>query len=445
MKIISLPLCFAVCILIVSGSSAFAADSCITTICHQAIGGLKNLHPPVKDGDCLSCHKPKGKEHPNKGGGFELVAKGVMLCNQCHDAKGTKKVVHPPVKEGECLSCHKPHGASGRFLIDASEDQTEFCLGCHDKSLIKQKYMHGPVAVGACTKCHDPHEASEKALLKMPLRQLCLNCHSDFAKTLKESQFVHPPVRNDPCTSCHNPHGTPVDHLLKNKMPDICVGCHVNVGKKLAGVKFPHKIIQQEGSCGNCHSTHFAKAKGLLATDEKSLCLNCHGVDNLGKPALKNIKNELAAGKHIHGPILKGKCTACHDPHGSSFFRMLTGNYPEQLYVPYKEGSYDFCLKCHEKNLLRFADTTLYTKFRNGNRNLHYVHVVNKRKGRSCRICHEPHASNGAKLINVEGYKFGDWNIPIKFVETPTGGSCAPGCHTAFAYDREKPVNYSIK
>ena len=121
---------------------------------------------------------------------------------------------------------------------------------------------------------------------------------------------------------------------------------------------------------------------------------------------------------------------------------MLPGNYPAALYVPYKEGTYDACLKCHEKNLLRFAETTLYTGFRNGSRNLHYVHVVSQ-KGRTCRVCHEPHASNEEKLITKEGIKFGAWKIPLNFKKTATGGSCEPGCHRAFKYDRVKAEKLS--
>ena len=197
-----------------------------------------------------------------------------------------------------------------------------------------------------------------------------------------------------------------------------------------------------KGGCTNCHSPHIAKSKGLLAADEKTVCLSCHGKDNLGSPPLRNIGADIEKKKFVHGPILKGQCSACHDPHGSDNFRMLRGAYPADLYAPYKEGIYGACLICHEKNLLRFADTKIYTKFRNGSRNLHYVHVANDRKGRSCRICHEPHASNGPKLINQQGYKFGEWNIPVNFTITQTGGGCAPGCHRAFKYDREKPVVY---
>lgn len=443
MKTIFLFLHLAACSLIFDHTQAVATDTCVTATCHRAIGEIKNPHQPVKDGDCSSCHQQKAKEHPVKGSkSFELTAKGGTLCSQCHDAKGKNKVEHAPVKEGDCVACHNPHGAAGRFLMNVSEDQTELCMGCHDGALMKQKFMHGPVAVGACTKCHDPHESSEKALLKGSVRDICLKCHTDFVKFLKESPIVHPPVKDAPCTACHDPHGTPVAQLLKKKMPDLCFECHDDIGKKLARVKVQHKPLLQEGSCGNCHSVHFSKNSGLLPTDEKSACLGCHGSDTLGKPALKNIQKELAGKKHLHGPIQKGECKACHDPHGSDFFRMLRGNYPSELYVGYVAGVYDACLNCHEKNLLRYADTTVYTKFRNGSENLHYLHVSNKRKGRACRICHEPHASNGEKLISEEGTRFGDWKIPINFKITPTGGSCAPGCHREFKYDREKPESY---
>ena len=40
---------------------------------------------------------------------------------------------------------------------------------------------------------------------------------------------------------------------------------------------------------------------------------------------------------------------------------------------------------------------------------------------------------------------FGDWKIPTRFAITPTGGSCAPGCHRRVLYDREKPVSYETE
>jgi predicted CXXCH cytochrome family protein len=157
---------------------------------------------------------------------------------------------------------------------------------------------------------------------------------------------------------------------------------------------------------------------------------------------LRNIKKELENKKHLHGPIKEDKCSVCHDPHGSSYPRLLTGPYPSDFYANYKPGIYGFCLGCHEENLLRFPETTVNTEFRNGNKNLHYVHSARKLKGRTCRTCHAPHASDYDKLIAEEGASFGSWNIPIRFVLKDTGGSCSPGCHQTKQYDRVHPVHY---
>lgn len=432
-------------VLLLGTATSLYAETCTTATCHSAIGAFKNLHQPVKDGDCSSCHQQTGKEHPLKGlksNGF--TAKGAELCKQCHDAFGKKKLVHAPVKEGDCLACHKAHGANGRFLLDDSEDLTKLCLGCHDSAPFNQKYVHGPVATGSCTVCHDPHQSDAKALLKGASRELCLSCHSDFAKKMQTAAIIHPPVKNEPCTSCHNPHSSSWPNMLKQGMPDLCTGCHKETGKKIKNAKVPHKPVNEGKRCASCHSAHFSKAKGLLlADDEKSVCLGCHNSDKLGTPPLANIKKTMEGKKNLHGPIQKGLCGGCHNPHGSDFPRILTGNYPSDFYVPFKEDSYSLCLRCHDKNLVSFAETTIYTKFRNGSKNLHYVHVKSS-KGRSCRACHEAHASDGPKLISAEGTKFGEWRVRSRFQVTATGGSCAPGCHRSYSYDRVKPADVTF-
>ena len=431
-------------VLLLSSAPA-RGESCVTSACHADIAKIAQPHAPVKDGDCGSCHTPTSKEHPIKGGkSFVLAEKGGALCTGCHDGLAKMKVVHPPVKDGECLTCHKPaHGGSGRFLLEKGDDLNPLCTGCHDGAPFQQRYMHGPAAVGSCTECHDPHQSQEKKLLKQNVRELCLKCHADFHSALKGASFQHPPVKTGPCTACHDPHGSANPMFLVKKMPELCIGCHKGVGKKIAEAKVIHQPIKSAAGCSSCHSSHFSKARGLLALDEMETCLSCHGSDK--SSSLHNIRKEIAKKKNLHGPLKKGECKGCHDPHGSNSYRMLPGSYPDTLYAPYKDGLYDGCLKCHDKNLLRFPDTTIYTKFRNGNKNLHFLHVVNSRKGRTCRVCHAPHASDGDKLMHVDGVAFGDWKVPVNFKMTDAGGSCAPGCHRPLTYDREKPQDYSIK
>lgn len=429
-------------LLLWSGGTA-EAESCISGSCHASFADHPHAHQPVTDGECRSCHVAVAVEHPGKGvKSFELAEQGAALCFQCHDALGKGRVVHAPVAEGDCLACHQVHGGANPYLLASGQDQSDLCFTCHDDAPFRQMYQHGPAAVGACGQCHDPHESIGKGLLRAPVRELCLNCHQDFARQLATAPVVHAPVKNSPCTDCHHPHAAKSPFILATAMPELCFSCHPDVGEAVAGAKVRHQPIDQAASCGSCHSTHFSAARGLLPTEEKNLCLRCHGVDDLGSPPLKNIQKELDGKKYLHEPIRQGKCGSCHNPHGSAFSRLLTGPYPEELYLPYQQGAYDFCLQCHEKNLLRFAETTLYTRFRNGNRNLHFVHVSDPRKGRSCGFCHEAHGGDGERLISKEGKPFGRWRVPIRFEKTATGGGCAPGCHAPFNYDREKPLDY---
>jgi len=374
------------------------ANSCVTAGCHPGLIRKAKVHEAAAD-NCLSCHQQKVETHPVEGKkSFALVAEGMALCGKCHDAK-----------------------------------------------MVKGKFGHGPAVMGSCLECHDVHSADHEHLLRQSPQELCFKCHQDFSSGLKTAAVVHDPVKSKPCTSCHDPHSGPFESLLREKMEDGCAKCHEEIGAKMKKAKTRHMPLYRKEACGSCHLVHFGDHKNLLQSSERELCLDCHGKDdnNKGKDkGLRNIKTELENKKHLHGPIKEEKCSVCHDPHGSSYPRLLTGPYPTDFYANYKPGIYGFCLGCHEENLLRFPETTVNTEFRNGNKNLHYVHSARKLKGRTCRTCHAPHASDSDKLIAEEGASFGSWKIPIRFVLKDTGGSCSPGCHQTKQYDRVHPVHY---
>lgn len=394
--VICLPFYFAALFVFFVSPIVAHANSCVTAECHPGLLNKSAVHQAAAD-DCLGCHQRKVEAHPVKGGkSFALVAEGMALCGRCHDEK-----------------------------------------------MVKGKFGHGPAVNGDCMECHDIHSADHKHLLRQKLPELCFKCHQDFSAGMEKAAVVHDPVKSQPCTSCHEIHSGPHESLLKGKMEDVCAECHEEIGDKVKRARIKHAPLYGKEACGSCHLIHFGERKNLLQFSEKDLCLDCHGKDNLSrKDGFKNIKKELENKKHLHGPIKEEKCSVCHDPHGSSNPRLLTGAYPPDFYANYKPGMYGFCLGCHEENLLRFPETTVNTEFRNGNRNLHFVHSARKLKGRTCRTCHEPHASDGDKLITSEGASFGSWKIPIRFVLMETGGSCSPGCHQTKRYDRVHPVEY---
>jgi len=113
--------------------------------------------------------------------------------------------------------------------------------------------------------------------------------------------------------------------------------------------------------------------------------------------------------------------------------------YPETFYAPFKLDDYALCFTCHDKQLVLQPKTTGLTRSRNGDDNLHFVHVNRPDKGRSCRACHATHASTHEAHVR-DSVPYGKWELPINFTPTATGGSCAPGCHKEAPYDREKAI-----
>ena len=80
-------------------------------------------------------------------------------------------------------------------------------------------------------------------------------------------------------------------------------------------------------------------------------------------------------------------------------------------------------------------ETDSLTDFRDGRINLHYLHVNKAKRGRSCRACHDTHASTNPMHVR-ESVPFGKWQMPISFTPTKTGGTCMAGCHKKLSYDR---------
>jgi predicted CXXCH cytochrome family protein len=243
-------------------------------------------------------------------------------------------------------------------------------------------------------------------------------CHGPIL----EGKNAHPPTES--CESCHESTASPHPQQGKKtfklgaEQPDLCTTCHEALGTK-GHVHPPVK----DGTCTTCHDPHSSDHAGLLLKPEKDTCVGCHaGVLRKGATVL-------------HGPIAEGRCTPCHDPHGSQHAGLLVDRYPAEPYAPYTDQEYALCFGCHGRDLLRYPDTSSATNFRDGERNLHFLHVNDEKKGRSCALCHESHAGRNAVLV-ADSVPFGTWQLPLKFEKTETGGSCAPGCHRPYAYKR---------
>jgi predicted CXXCH cytochrome family protein len=408
-----------VCALVPLGGRARAEDGCVTEKCHPTVLTGSTSHAVAET--CDSCHTSTETPHPQKGKKtFKLSEEEPDLCYGCHDKFGEKKTIHSPVEQGMCTSCHNPHSSNQEHLL--TDPPKELCVGCHEDHT-KAKEPHGPVSAGDCLACHEPHETDTKALLKKEDDELCFGCHKDMAE-VPNKPFVHTALSGG-CTSCHNPHGTDHRKLLSADGRDACFECHTELGDTVKGAVSRHKPVDSEKTCMSCHSPHASDNENQLLKPQKELCLSCHD-KILPKDA-----------KVLHKPIAEGKCATCHGPHGSPNRKLLIGEFSTELYVPYTDTEYSLCFSCHKRDLVQYPETSFATNFRDGEKNLHYLHV-NKEKGRSCRFCHSLHAGNNAKLIN-DTVQFGQWSLPLNYVKTDTGGGCAPGCHKPQSYDRETP------
>lgn len=416
----------------VEGKSAKQKPACVTDSCHAKMGKDKFVHGPIAAGDCTFCHVPEGKHK------FKRIADVGKLCTECHEKLTTKQVVHAPVKEGKCTGCHDAHQSPNKFQLRAAG--ADLCFRCHNRSIVGGKFVHGPVAVGSCSTCHAMHQSDFPKLLMAQGNQVCFECHADKAEAFKGKKFTHAPVQ-EACVKCHNPHSG--DHKYNFKAEgsqDLCFTCHADKQKGIAEATVKHQGLDTKKKCLACHDPHVSDYVKQLSMQPAELCMSCHDREYSGPAGrVMNMKELLAKNAIHHGPIKQNDCSGCHNTHGSSNFRMLREYFPPVFYAGYKADNFKLCFMCHEKSLASEERTTSMTGFRNGDQNLHFVHVNKTSKGRTCRACHDAHATNNPKHIR-DAVPFAKWNLPVGFVKKENGGQCLPGCHQQFGYDRKKPV-----
>jgi predicted CXXCH cytochrome family protein len=399
--------------------------SCIGGQCHAQFTAEENRfgHEPADNGDCRACHI--AEEYPNKYG---LEPDQSIACYRCHRNIERKvrssRFVHGPIKSGDCTSCHDPHGSGREFLLRTSYGN--MCSLCHNlPGFFDGEFTHQPVKDGNCGLCHDPHASDYESRLTDVGANLCIVCHEDMVEGMTGG-YVHDPLVKSGCTDCHDPHSG--DNVLRLKDPTgkICFRCHEEKRNEIDQYVLKHEPAIK-GQCTSCHSPHFSKNQYLLVDRIDDLCYSCHKDNRVWRER-----------RFQHGPVAQGNCPACHNPHGSDNAYILRMSFPHRFYAPYEKGIYSLCFLCHKEALATVEKTETVTNFRNGEVNLHRLHV-NRKKGRTCRACHDVHASDQEDHLR-EKFPFGSVDIPLYYVKTETGGRCIPGCHKERGYDRVNMV-----
>lgn len=414
-------------------TEAVDPSHCVTVECHSQVTARRVLHGPVSANACDSCHELKdAKAHT-----FASPRQGAQMCTYCHEfSVANMPVVHRPVADGQCLGCHDPHGGKTSGLL-REDSMAELCGRCHEDIARDKKVMHTPAGKGQCDSCHPPHAAKFAKLLDAVGADLCLACHSDMEKRMALSKFTHRALEKG-CPQCHDAHGSAYAASLTQTPAEMCLSCHDKVKSQVTQAKHKHSVVTQDKACMTCHTPHSGDIPKLMSDVPAKVCMGCHAekVANYTTAAVP----EVADPKTIkHGPIRDGQCGGCHLAHGSDQPLLLAKAYSDSLYQPFTPERYALCFACHDVGMVQQERTDRVTNFRNGQRNLHYVHVRAGTWNRNCAMCHDTHAGTNDRIVRDE-VQYKTWAMRLNFARTGTGGSCAPGCHIQYKYDREHPT-----
>jgi predicted CXXCH cytochrome family protein len=265
----------------------------------------------------------------------------------------------------------------------------KLCTDCHDEfaGLLKKRFLHTPVAEGDCSGCHNPHTSKHEMLLAADAASICLECHDDMIPP--EAQSAHEVFLEGKCVSCHDPHASDNKMVLLRGGSQLCFECHEAMGEKIEANEFPHEPVTED--CLECHTPHVsAESPSLLKARDPGLCLDCH---KTGKASFKRA--------HEGYPVQEGRCSSCHDPHGSNTAGILFDNVHDPVMErdcdechgkatsssPFalKDAGFELCEGCHYETVVEAFNQT----------RVHWP-VVDKM---GCVNCHAPHASSEDGLL----------------------------------------------
>jgi len=420
------------------------AQGCVSAACHGSLrgGGVTHAAGRLVQG-CDQCHAADAGGHT-----YALVAKGATLCLTCHETITNHSPAHEKAMGGDdCLACHAGHGPrGGAAMVAAGGGAKRACLACH--VMTEGAVKHGPFAAGRCETCHTPHgERAAEMLLAAggaKAASVCTACHAGAGYGERMAASPHRELAGG-CAACHEPHAAAGKKLLAGPSRAVCLGCHEEISKTIvaAGGKggSTHGPVMETEGCVRCHDAHGAGGVGgvagaaMLRGAEPGLCLECHGkpVKMAGGRVIAAMGVAEPGAAHQTGG--HSTCSGCHSVHGAVQQHLLAGSNEKLPLGEFDGGKFGLCFGCHDAGLVRVAAAT---GFRDGERNLHGVHVAGEGTSRGCVACHSTHGEGEPRLmVRKVNYQGSGWGMPMGFVVTEQGGRCGTACHEAMEYSRK--------
>jgi len=138
---------------------------------------------------------------------------------------------------------------------------------------------------------------------------------------------------------------------------NLCLKCHTNFQDKIKQ-KYLHTPLKNK-ECSGCHNPHTSSYGKMMAADSKSVCSHCHAAMTSSKA------------KSTHKVVADGQCMKCHDPHAAANKNNLI-----------KEGK-QLCFSCHSKL----------------GENISKVKHKHSPVESNCLTCHLAHSSDGGLFL----------------------------------------------
>lgn len=386
---------------------------------------------------CTSCHDA----HDNSNGKFLVLPnKGGQLCETCHIKYGWDQSPHnlststwdgtspdpwpdsnwTTVADNACQNCHKPHSAGSNQRLLKSSIEEENCRACHnghvaDKDIWSEFNKTSFHPVDSRIGTHDPSESAIVSLRHVE----CVDCHNPHA--VKASGTPAGPLTGVRGVNRFNSAVNPIAYEY-----ELCFRCHGDSSNKPAPPTprvFINTNVRQEfaTSTGSYHpvvrvgqNNNVPSLISSLSTSSIIKCTDCHN-------------NNSGPGNNGSGP---------NGPHGSIYAHLLERQYLTQDPTNENNGSsYAMCYKCHNRSSI-LGDQTFAR---------HNFHITGAGRmggmdgmpgmggtlNTPCNVCHDPHASNFAKLINFDTSVVSPSSTGRReFNSTGTNsGECYLSCH----------------